>query len=67
MSVIKGLKAIQNKMEGHGGSGESSGPRARWLKLEDGQGVKIRFINEIDPDSPSYSDCSFRTYEPKGL
>jgi hypothetical protein len=52
MSVIKGLKAIQNKMDG--GPSLSDGPRARWLKLEDGQSVKIRFVNEIDPDSPNY-------------
>lgn len=30
------------------------GARARWLKLEDGQSVKIRFVNELDPDSPNY-------------
>lgn len=54
MSVITGLKAIQNKIDG--GGHENSGPRARWLKLEDGQGVKVRFINEIDPDSPSYDE-----------
>ena len=51
MSVITGLKNIKNKMER---PQMEEGTRARWLKLEDGQSVKIRFINELDPDSPSY-------------
>jgi hypothetical protein len=51
MSVITGLKNIKNKMER---PQSEDGTRARWLKLDDGQSVKIRFINELDPDSPSY-------------
>jgi hypothetical protein len=52
MSVITGLKNIKNKME-RPKMDESS--RARWLKIEDGQSVKIRFVNELDPDSPHYN------------
>lgn len=51
MSVITGLKNIKSKMER---PQMDEGSRARWLKLEDGQSVKIRFVNELDPDSPSY-------------
>lgn len=51
MSVITGLKNIKNKMER---PKTDEGSRARWLKLEDGQSVKIRFVNELDPDSPHY-------------
>lgn len=50
MSVITGLKNIRAKIEGPA----NDGPKARWLKLNDGQSVKIRFINEFDPDSPHY-------------
>jgi hypothetical protein len=50
-SVITGLAGIRKKMER---PKLDDGPRARWLKVEDGQSVKIRFINELDPDSPSY-------------
>ena len=55
MSIIKGLKDINealDKPRGH----SASGPRVRWLKLEDGQSVKIRFVNELDEDSKHYND-----------
>jgi len=28
----------------------------RWLKLADGQAVKIRFLEELDEDSANYSE-----------
>jgi hypothetical protein len=52
MTVITGLAGIRKKMEA---PRVEDGPRARWLKIEDGQSVKIRFVNEIDPDSPNYN------------
>lgn len=52
MGVITGLAGIKKKMER---PVMDDTPRARWLKVEDGQSVKIRFINEIDPDSPNYT------------
>ncbi|MFM7984468.1 MAG: hypothetical protein ACKPKO_34600, partial [Candidatus Fonsibacter sp.] len=36
------------------GGGESN--KGRWLKLDDGESVKIRFLQELDPDSPEYND-----------
>lgn len=51
MSVITGLKNIKSKMDR---PQVEEGSRARWLKLEDGQSVKIRFINELDADSKHY-------------
>lgn len=51
MTIIKGLKninALVEKPKSEGGS------KVRWLKLADGQAVKIRFIEELDEDSPSY-------------
>ena len=52
MASITGLANIQKLIER---PSHSDGPKARWLKLEDGQSVKIRFLNEVDPDSKSYS------------
>ena len=52
MTVIKGLKNINALVDKP--KYDSDKPRARWLKLADGQSVKIRFIEELDEDSPSY-------------
>ena len=52
MSVIKGLKNINAVLDKP--KYDSDKPRVRWLKLADGQSVKIRFIEELDEDSASY-------------
>ena len=44
MSVITGLKNIKQIMD----KPKSEGVKGRWLKLDDGQSVKIRFLNELD-------------------
>ncbi len=57
MSIMKGLKAMEEAMSGQRYSGgESGGTKVRWLKLDDGQSVKIRFVNELDEDSKSYDE-----------
>lgn len=51
MTIVRGLKdinALVEKPKTEGGS------KVRWLKLADGQAVKIRFIEELDEDSPNY-------------
>jgi hypothetical protein len=53
MSVVKGLKNINALLDKP--KYDSDKPRVRWLKLVDGQAVKIRFLEELDEDSPSYS------------
>ena len=53
MSVVKGLANINALIDKP--KYDSDKPRVRWLKLTDGQSVKIRFIEELDEDSPSYS------------
>lgn len=53
MSIVKGLKNIEQLLDK---PKEFSGPRVRWLKLEDNQSVNIRFVNELDADSPNYSE-----------
>ena len=51
MSVIKGLKNINALLD----KPKSDAPKVRWLKLADGQSVKIRFIEKLDEDSASYN------------
>jgi len=51
MSVIKGLKNINALLDKKTDEGA---PKVRWLKLADGQAVKIRFIEELDEDSAHY-------------
>ena len=51
MSVIKGLKNINALLD----KPKSDTPKVRWLKLADGQSVKIRFIEELDEDSANYN------------
>ena len=48
MSIVKGLKTIEAVMNKK--SFDSSGPKTRWLRLDDGQSAKIRFANELDED-----------------
>jgi hypothetical protein len=55
MSIIKGIKEMEKAL-GKPRSSEGSGPKVRWLKIEDNQSVKVRFVNELDEDSPSYSE-----------
>lgn len=54
MSVIKGLKNINALLDKP--KYDENRPRVRWLKLADGQSVKIRFIEELDEDSASYAE-----------
>jgi hypothetical protein len=53
MSVIKGLKNINALLDKP--KYDENTAKVRWLKLADGQGVTIRFIEELDEDSASYS------------
>lgn len=54
MSIIKGLKDINALLDKPKYDG--SGAKVRWLKLADGQSVKIRFIEELDEESANYSE-----------
>jgi hypothetical protein len=52
MGIVSGLSAINKATEpSHSGDNQ----KGRWLQLKDGQSVKIRFLQEIDPDSPNYN------------
>lgn len=54
MGIVKGLKGLNKALDKPQSSSEGS--KARWVKLEDGESVKIRFLQELDPDSPHYND-----------
>lgn len=53
MTVIRGLKNINALVDKPKSDG---GLKARWLKLADGQAVKLRFIEELDDESPNYNE-----------
>jgi hypothetical protein len=53
MTIIKGLKDIEKLLDK---PKQSAGSRVKWLKLDDGQSVRIRFLNEIDADSKTYDE-----------
>jgi hypothetical protein len=55
MGIVKGLKDLNKVMDKPQSSG-GEGSKARWVKLEDGESVKIRFLQELDPDSPNYNE-----------
>ena len=53
MSIVSGLKAMEAAMSPTRDY-DSDSPKTRWLRLEDGQGAKIRFINELDEESSNF-------------
>jgi hypothetical protein len=55
MGIVKGLKDLNKALDKPQPTGGSES-KARWVKLEDGESVKIRFLQELDPDSPEYND-----------
>jgi len=53
MTIVKGLKNINALVDKP--KYEGSGTKVRWLKLADGQAVKLRFIEELDDESANYN------------
>lgn len=56
MGIVRGLKNINAHIEHEEAkySGDS-GPKTVWFKIADKQAVKVRFLQELDPDSENYS------------
>jgi hypothetical protein len=54
MSIVKGLKEINALLDRP--KYDENSPKVKWLKLADGQSVKIRFIEELDEDSAHYGE-----------
>lgn len=57
MGIVKGLKDLNKVMDRPQPTG-GEGSKARWVKLEDAESVKIRFLQELDPDSPTYNEAN---------
>jgi hypothetical protein len=60
MTVIRGLKKIQERDEARDAEiarrkEAKDKPKNTWFKLEDGDSVKIAFLQELDEDSPNFS------------
>lgn len=55
MGLAKGLKEL-NKAIDKPSYSEGDGTKARWVKIEDGESIKIRFLQELDPDSSEYNE-----------
>lgn len=56
MGLAKGLKELNKAIDKPSYSEGGEGSKATWLKLEDGESIKIRFLQELDPDSPHYNE-----------
>ena len=50
MAILRGLKALEGL-----DTGFEDGPKTKWLGLADNESAKIRFMNELDEDSPNYN------------
>jgi len=57
MGIVRGLKNINKHVDAEEAkfSGGDSTP-TKWFKLADKQAVKVLFLQELDPDSPNYSE-----------
>lgn len=53
MGIVTGLKNLNDVID-KPGYDSSENSKAKWVKLEDGESVKVRFLQELDPDSPTY-------------
>jgi len=56
MGIMKGLKAMEQAIDKPRATDNSGGMKVRWVKIDDGQSAKVRFVNELDSDSPNYSE-----------
>lgn len=55
MSFIKGLKDINAVLDK---PKAAQGQKTNWLKLDDGESIKVRFPNELDEESPNYNEAN---------
>jgi len=57
MGVLKGLKAIKaHQAEQEARREKSDRPKTTWFKLQGGTSAKVRFLQELDEESPHYSE-----------
>lgn len=56
MGIVRGLKAINQHIEDEDAKyAGNDGPKTKWFKINDKQSVKVVFLQELDPDSPHFS------------
>jgi hypothetical protein len=55
LGIVTGLKNLNNVIDRPAHEG-SEGSKATWVKIEDGESIKVRFLQELDPDSPTYNE-----------
>jgi hypothetical protein len=55
MGIVRGLKNINQRVEQENAPREG-GPKVNWLKLKDGETVRLRFLQELDEESPGYNE-----------
>lgn len=54
--IVRGLKAINKHIDAEEAKfAGSDGPKTQWFKLADKQSVKVAFLQELDADSPNFS------------
>ena len=53
MGIVTGLKAMNKDRED---SSFDDSPKAKWFSIKDGDSAKIRFLQELDVDSPNYNE-----------
>jgi len=56
MGIVKGLAGINKQIDSQGGGGGDR-VKAKFFKLKDGESLKARFLQELDPDSPHYNEA----------
>jgi hypothetical protein len=55
LGIVTGLKNLNDVIDRPAHEG-SEGSKATWVKIEDGESIKVRFLQELDPDSPTYNE-----------
>jgi len=55
LGIVTGLKNLNDVIDSPAHE-SSEGSKATWVKIEDGESVKVRFLQELDPDSPTYNE-----------
>ena len=58
IGFIRGLSAINNVLDERQARSENAAnyQKVEWLKLNDGQSVKVRFVEELEEDSAGYDE-----------
>ena len=59
--IVRGLAGLESYLDKANAPFDDA-PKAKWVKLDDGQTVKINFLQEIDADSPNYSEKAGTTF-----